>query len=287
MTLVADENLEPIIPHLVMDFERLNPEAKINIRYKPTRNSLTDLLNKDVNNIIVAGDFNEEDKKYIAEYKIELKRYEVAIDAVAFIVNTENPVVRLTSDDLKKIFTGEYTQWSQIKVQDEEQNTEVINKMKDSYNKIKVFIQRPNSSTWSYVKDTLLSGTNYIQSAEICSTSTQMLEMIRSTKNGIGISNLCWLSRGEQDLLDTTVRAIRISRIYPNGRQDDFTQLHQGLVFTKKYPYIRKIIVYTSDLDIRLSTGWITYLLNKDGQKTFLERGLVPVNQPVQVIKLE
>ena len=287
MSIEVDENIEPILPFLKSEFERLNPEAKINYTVKPTKVAITDFLNKDTKLILVTSDLTEEDKKYLKEYKIEFQRQEVAIDAVGFIVNTDNPVTRVTSDDLQKIFTGDFTQWSQIKAQDTEQNANVISKMKGNDDKIKVFIQRPNSSTYSYVKDSVLLGKEYVKAAAICSTSTQMLEMIRANKNSIGITNLGWLAKGNQDSLDTSVKTLRISRIYANGKQEDFAELHQGLVFTKKYPYLRKIIAYTSILDIQLSTGWITFLRNKDGQKVFLDRGLVPITQPVKVIQLD
>ncbi|MCE1166263.1 MAG: substrate-binding domain-containing protein [Bacteroidetes bacterium] len=287
MSFIADENLEPIMPYLKSEFERINPEAHVSYTLEPTRNAIADLLNKDTKLIMVAGDFNSEDQNYIKQYKLEFQRHEVAIDAIAFIINPDNPVLRLTSTDLQNILTGEYTLWSQIKAQDNDQNEKVAASMKGNENKIKVFIQRPNSGTYQYVKDTILYGKDYVKTSQICSTSTQMLEMVRSNKNAIGISNLCWLSKGNQDSLDTTVRAVRISRIYPNGRQEDFAELHQGLVFTKKYPYTRKIILYTSILDIQLATGWISFLRNKDGQKVFLERGMVPISQPVKVIQLE
>jgi phosphate transport system substrate-binding protein len=287
LSIEVDENIEPVLPFLKSEFERLNPEAKINFTAKPTKVAITDFLNKDTKLILVTNDLSEDDRNYLKQYKIDIQRQEVAIDAIGFIVNNDNPVTRVTSEDLSKIFTGEYTQWNQIKAQDEEQNASVLSMMKGKENNIKVFIQRPNSSTYSYVKDSVLMGKEYIKAAAICSTSTQMLEMIRENKNSIGITNLGWLSKGNQDSLDSTVKPLRISRIYSNGKQEDYTELQQGLVFTRKYPYIRKIIAYTSILDIQLSTGWITFLRNKDGQKVFLERGLVPITQPVKVIQLD
>lgn len=287
ISIEVDESISPLIPYLINEFQRLNPESKINYSSKPARNVITDFLNKDTRTIISAANFNEEDTKYISEYKIEMQRHEIAIDAVAFIVNIDNPTERLTSEDLRKIFTGEFIKWSQIKVQDNEQNIAVRSVMAGKNDNIKVFIHRPNSSLYSFVKDSVLLGADYIKSAQICSTSTQMLEMVRENKNSIGISNLCWLARGNQDSLDASVKPLRISKITSTGKQYDFVQLHQGYVFSKQYPYIRQLTVYTLDLDIGLSTGWITFLLNKDGQKIILERGLVPVSQPVRLIKLE
>lgn len=287
LSIVVDENIEPVVPFLISEFERLNPEAKIKSVSKPTKVAIADLINKDAKLIMVTSELNEDELKILKENKMEFQKQEIATDAIAFIVNQSNPVLRVTSEDLKNIFTGKYEQWNQIKAPDEEQNSEILKTMKGNDSKIKVFIQRPNSSTYSYVKDSILAGMEYLKSAIICSTSVQMLELIRSTKNGIGIANLSWLSLGNQDSLDTSVKTLRVSRIYANGRQDDYAQLHQGLVFTKKYPYTRKVWAYTTILDIQLSTGWITFLRNKDGQKVFLERGLVPVSQPVKVIQLD
>lgn len=287
MTIVVDENIQPLTGQLIDEFQRLNPEAKITAIYKPTKNTVADLFNKETKTIMIAGDFAPDDKKFAETNKIEMQRFEVAIDAIGFIVNPDNPTVRLTSDDLKKIFTGQYTEWGQIKVQDEEQNANVKEKMKGTSNKIKLFIQRPNSNTYNYVKDSVLFGLDYSKAAEICSTSVQMLDVIRENKNAIGIINLSWMSKGNEGDMDTTVRAIRVSKIWDNGRQDDFTQFHPGFVFTKKYPYARKIILYSRDFGIQLSTGFITYLLHNDGQKIVLKNGLVPINQPIQTIQIE
>ena len=60
-----------------------------------------------------------------------------------------------------------------------------------------------------------------------------MLDMIRKNKNAIGISNLSWLSKGNQDSLDPSIKPLRISRIFANGKRDEFRQLHQGLVYQK------------------------------------------------------
>jgi phosphate transport system substrate-binding protein len=100
LSIEVDENIEPVVPYLKSEFERLNPEAKINYTVKPTKVAITDFLNKDTKLILVTSDLTEEDKKYLKEYKIEFQRQEIATDAIGFIVNTDNPVSRVTSDDL-------------------------------------------------------------------------------------------------------------------------------------------------------------------------------------------
>ncbi|MBN1633464.1 MAG: substrate-binding domain-containing protein [Ignavibacteria bacterium] len=286
-TVYVDENLEPLLNDLKTDFEREYKEAKVNFVVKPAKVILTELINGDIKEVMVARDFNQEESDFIKKKSLEVKRYELAFDGIGFIVNPENPAERLTSDDLKKIFTGEYTKWSQIKVQDEEQNVNVKKKMTARNDEIKVYIQRPNSSTYELVKDSVLYGAEFSQSAKICSTSVQMLESIRKYENSIGIINLAWLTVGRQDILDSTVRALRISKITPSGKQYDFEIFHQGTVAYKKYPYIRKVNYFSTEFAITASEGFVTFLLKPGGQKVFLNKGLVPRTQPVRLIQIE
>ena len=183
--------------------------------------------------------------------------------------------------------TGEITKWSQIKAQDDEQNKDVVAKMKGIDDNIRIYIQRPNSNSYAYVKDSVLDGQNFYDKSTICSTSVQIMDFVREHKNAIGFVNMGWMSKGKQDSLDTSVKTMRISKIWKNGRQDDFAQFHQGLIYTKQYPYTRKITLYSTDIGIQLSTGFISFLLHNDGQKIFLDNGFVPINQPIRTIQIE
>jgi len=287
ITIEVDENYEPIMKDLKDEFQRLNPEAKINYVIKPAKITRTDLLNRDTKVIIFGGEFTKEEEDFIKQNKIEFIKYDIAIDGIGFIVNPKSPIERLTSDDLKKIFTGEYTKWSQIKCQDEDQNKNTKKILTAKKDEIKLFIQRPNSSAYEFVKDSVLFGKEFSESARICSTSVQMLESIRNNESGIGIVNLSWISIGQQDKQDSTVKPIRVSYITQDGLQHDFIMFHQGTVAYKTYPYIRRVKLYTTELGISTVTGFATFVLNKDGQKIILEKGLVPVSQPVRIIKLE
>ncbi|HPS63960.1 MAG TPA: substrate-binding domain-containing protein [Ignavibacteria bacterium] len=287
ITIEVDENFASLMETFKTEFERLNPEAKINYVIKPAKVARTDLLNHDTKVIMIGGGFTKDEEDFISQHKIEFIKYDIAIDGIGFIVNPSSPVERLTSEDLKKIFTGEYTKWSQIKALDEDQNQAVKKKMTGKDDEIKLYIQRPNSSAYEFVKDSVLFGADFSKAARICSTSVQMMESIRSNKSAIGIINLSSISTGKQDAQDTTVRPIRVSYFTKEGVQHDFIIFHQGTVAYKTYPYFRKFTIYTTELGISTVTGFATFLLNKDGQKIVLEKGLVPVSQPVRIIKLD
>jgi len=287
LSIEVDENVEPLMQDEIAEFMRLNPEAKIKMKVVPTRVARADLINGETKFIVVTRNFDENERSILEKNKMEVKEYPIAIDGIGFIVNPKNPVKRVTSEDLKKIFSGEAAKWTDIKSsQDNEQNREVSKFFNASNDKIKIYIQRKNSSTHDFVLDSILKQMQYSAASVVCSTSAQIINSVRENESAIGIVNMNWLSTGNHDTLDSTVKALRISKIRDNGVQEDFAEFHQGLIYNGKYPYRRTIYVITSELDMKLSHGFITFLTKTDGQKIVLKNSLVPVTQPVRSIQI-
>lgn len=271
----------------IAEFERLNPEAKVKIKVAPTKVAKADLINGETKFIVVTRNFDDEEKAVLEKNKTEVKEYPIAVDGIGFIVNPKNPVKKVTSDDLKNIFTGKLTKWTEIKSdQDKSQDEEAGKFFKGSIDKIKLFIQRKNSSTYDYVLDSILKKTEYSNTAVVCSTSAQVLYNVRNIENAIGIINMNWLTTGNADTIDSTVKTLKVSRIGDNGRQYDFAEFHQGLIYNASYPYRRTIYVFSTEQDMKLSSGFITFLLHNEGQKVVLKNSLVPVSQPVRTIQI-
>lgn len=287
LTIVVDENVEPLMKAEIAEFERLNPEAKVKIKVAPTKVAKADLINGETKFIVVTRNFDDEEKAVLEKNKTEVKEYPIAVDGIGFIVNPKNPVKKVTSDDLKNIFTGKFTKWTEIKSdQDKSQDEEAGKFFKGSIDKIKLFIQRKNSSTYDYVLDSILKKTEYSNTAVVCSTSAQVLYNVRNIENAIGIINMNWLTTGNADTIDSTVKTLKVSRIGDNGRQYDFAEFHQGLIYNASYPYRRTIYVFSTEQDMKLSSGFITFLLHNEGQKVVLKNSLVPVSQPVRTIQI-
>jgi phosphate transport system substrate-binding protein len=281
LKIEVDETFKPVMEELKKEFERLNPEAKLSVSYLPTNNLVVDLLNKDVNTIVMAGDFDDSTKKWISKYKIEVQKYEVCFDGVAFIVNPENPTTRLTKEELKNIFNGTYSKWTDIKSQDDIQNKEVQQKMKGNDDNIKIFIPRPNSSLNGFVKDSVLLGSEYSKSAVMCTTSVQMLEEVRKYRNAIGVSNMASLSKGGMENLDSTVKAVKVANFFK------FVDFHIGTIANQTYPYFRRIYIFSTEAGISLTTGFVSFMRGRDGQKVMIDYGLVPGKNTGIRIQLE
>ncbi len=79
-----------------------------------THGAYTNLIEGKTDVIIVSRDISRNEKISAAESGVELETAPLAIDALVFIVNPKNPVKNLTSDQVRKIYTGEITNWKEV-----------------------------------------------------------------------------------------------------------------------------------------------------------------------------
>ena len=70
--------------------------------------------------IIDSRDISRNERQYAQEKGVGIETKPIAWDALVFIVNPKNKVKSLTQDQIRKIYTGEITNWKQVGGQDHE-----------------------------------------------------------------------------------------------------------------------------------------------------------------------
>ena len=62
--------------------------------------------------MIIAGrDLNQKEKDFFKSQKLSPVSTKIAIDALAFITNKDNPIENLTFNELRDVFSGKITGW--------------------------------------------------------------------------------------------------------------------------------------------------------------------------------
>lgn len=79
-----------------------------------THGAYTNLIEGKTDVIIASRDISRNEKASAEELGVELETAPLAIDALVFIVNPKNPVKNLTADQVRKIYTGEITNWKEV-----------------------------------------------------------------------------------------------------------------------------------------------------------------------------
>ena len=107
ITVAGSSSVSPVMEKLKEAYEAVNPDAKITIE---TSDSTTG-INSTAEGVCDIGMASRElsDKE-----SADLDSMQIALDGIAVIVNPENAVENLTTEQVRQIFTGEITDWADV-----------------------------------------------------------------------------------------------------------------------------------------------------------------------------
>ena len=100
-------SMEAMINSLAEDYEKENPNAEIEVKATDSSRGLTAAISGSCDLVMSSREL----KDYEAEL-LEIKS--IGRDAIAIVVNKENPVDNLTAKQIAKIYSGECKKWADL-----------------------------------------------------------------------------------------------------------------------------------------------------------------------------
>ncbi len=108
ITVAGSSSVTPVMEKLKEAYLKVNPNAEIEVQQTDSTSGMTSTID----GVCDIGMASRELKD--SEIEAGLKATVIAMDGIAVIVNKENAVDDITSDEVMKIYTGEITDWSEI-----------------------------------------------------------------------------------------------------------------------------------------------------------------------------
>jgi phosphate transport system substrate-binding protein len=174
-----------------------------------------------------------------------LVKHLLARDGIAIVTPPANTVTGLTKDEVRRIFAGEVTNWSQVGGADAE---------------IIVIAREEGSGTRGAFEE-MVMGEDLITSNAILQLSNGAVRTtVSTTPNSIG-----FLSFG---YLDTSVKALAVDGV-------------EGTVENAKngsYPIVRPLYFLTKEAPTGLVKEFIDFCLSAEGQSIVTDEGFIPVD---------
>ncbi len=285
MTMVCDNSFQNIMEQEIEVFEFQYPEAHILARYAPEKVAVDSLMKLNTKTIVIPRDLTKDEVK-----RLITKSKKIAVDAVALIVNPDNPVSILSVSEIGDILTGKLTDWNQIEP----------SKLGD----IKVVFDSNFSSTVQYMRDSLMNGQPFGPNVFAQDSIQGVFDAVRKTKSAIGVVGVTWLNTDldatEMPIADnvkqlesddpTQVKEFDSEiKVLKVRRDDDFHayQPYQQYIYDGSYPLFRQIYMITVGANGGLNHGFYTFVTGKIGQKIILRTGICPAVISPQVVSLE
>lgn len=177
----------------------------------------------------------------------------VANDGIPVIVNLKNKATEMTMEQVRKIFSGEYTNWNQVGGPDM---------------KITVISRDSSSGTYAFVQEHVLAKKDFVKTALLLPTHAAIIQAVEADETAIGYAGLGHAEQaaGKIKILGIKKDAASASVIPSIKTVND-----------KTYPIARPLFLYTNGKPAGPAKAFIDFCLTADGQKIVEEEGLVPL----------
>ncbi len=176
----------------------------------------------------------------------------VAQDGIAVVVNPANEIKYITLDQIRDIYLGKTTKWSEISGAN----------VPGTNNQIVVIGRDSASGTRSYFDETLLAKKTPTAKMLEKNSNGAVLQTVAQTPGSIGYVSIGFVSNDVKPL-----------PIWYNA--DRIVAPSLANVKTKTYPVSRDLYVITNGNPSGLAGDFITYILGADGQKIVADEGYV------------
>jgi phosphate transport system substrate-binding protein len=163
----------------------------------------------------------------------------VALDGVAIYVHESSPIRELTMPQLKDIYTGKLTNWSDVGGKD---------------GRIVAYSRENNSGTYVFFKEHVLANEDFAREIQTLPGTAAVVNAVSKDSASIGYGGIAYA---------TGIRAIPI-------RRDSAAELVQPSLETVqngRYPLSRNLFFYTIGQPAGEEKAFIDWVLGTEGQK--------------------
>lgn len=276
--MVCDATFENIMQQEIEVFEYIYPYANILPYYIDEKACMDSILFGDVRLAVTSRDLTREETKLLREKKRVARSKRIAVDAIAVIVNPENPIEVLSMKELGEILKGEVSEWNQLEP--------------SKLGKIQVIFDHNGSSVVKYMADSLMGGAPFAPNVYSANTMDSVFMAVQARKNAIGLVGVSWISTdlktadltAEERLKnlevdDTTATTFKEDVKVLSIRRNDQLQAfkpYQAYIFDGSYPLFRSIWMINTRTSGTLAAGFFAFVTSFRGQKLIQTTGVLP-----------
>jgi phosphate transport system substrate-binding protein len=176
---------------------------------------------------------------------VALKPTIVAHDGIGIVVNSGNPLTRLTRRQVEQIFSGDVTDWSAVG---------------GKPGKISIYTRNTSSGTYSDFKQLAMNNRDYAKSSQKMAGNEQIAAEVGKNPNGIGYVGLAYL----------TAPGLKVLAI--DGQLPSKETVTRHL-----YPYARPTFFYTNGAPAGEAAKFLEFTLSAAGKAIAERLGFVAV----------
>ncbi len=272
--IAVDQTVQNVIQQQIDVFEGLYP-VDIEPIYTTEQEAVELLKNDSVRLAVTARKFTEAEVSYFNSKTFQPEAVRIAIDGVAVITNPANRDSVISARDMKRILTGEVTQWNQIFPG-------------SKLGKIQVVFDNTNSSIVRYANDSICRDIPLSKELNALELNEEVVEHVAKVPSAMGLIGVNHISDENDSTVIEFTKKIRVMRVsYEDAANtENSVQPYQYYLYNGQYPFRREIFILLNDPRGELPKGFSRFISSDQGQRIIKRTGLLPSTMPIQTVKI-
>jgi phosphate transport system substrate-binding protein len=248
-----------LVQRLAEVFMKKNPDVNIAVTGGGSGTGIAALINKTTDIANSSRELNPKEEEAAKNVGLQPFRVIFATDGISVIVHPQNPINKLTLEQLGKIFKGEISNWKEIGGKD---------------GKISLYGRQSNSGTYVFFREFILKA-DYSPHMKSMNGNAQIVEAIKKDKDGIGYVAVGYVV----DPKGKVMPGIKVLNIAKDAQSEAYTPAKMDNVMSGKYPISRPLNQYLNGNPTGKLLNFIRFELSEEGQEIVRKEGFFPVQK--------
>ena len=248
-----------LVQRLAEVFMKKNPDVSIAVTGGGSGTGIAALINKTTDIANSSRELNPKEEEAAKNAGLQPFRVIFATDGISVIVHPQNPINKLTLEQLGKIFKGEISNWKEIGGKD---------------GKISLYGRQSNSGTYVFFREFILKA-DYSPHMKSMNGNAQIVEAIKKDKDGIGYVAVGYVV----DQKGKVMPGIKVLNIAKDAQSEAYTPAKMDNVMSGKYPISRPLNQYLNGNPTGKLLHFIRFELSEEGQEIVRKEGFFPVQK--------
>lgn len=288
--VACDESFENILEQEINVYEYIYPKEDVLAYYLPENACIDSIMAmQGVKCAVTTRPLTEKEVSFLRSNKKIVNQKKIAVDALAIIVNPENPVEILSKKEIAEILSGEVSRWDQVEP--------------CKLGEIDVIFDHQGSSTVKFMRDSILNGKAFGPNVSAVKTNPDVFKAVAENKNAMGVIGVSWVSsdmQGREKSVDELAQAVEKS----DTTQLDFNsevkvlkirgndvvaayKPYQAYIFDGSYPLYRSVYMISTAPGGTITHRFFSFVTGFQGQKLIQMTGILPATVRPRMVALE
>ncbi|UCH57737.1 MAG: PstS family phosphate ABC transporter substrate-binding protein [Candidatus Bathyarchaeota archaeon] len=228
-----------------------------------TGTGISALINRIIDLADASRPIKQEEREAAEARGVSPVEWRVTLDGISVIVNRANVVGELDYDQLRRIYNGSVTSWSQVGGADAP---------------VVAYGRQSTSGTYVYFNEEVLEGDDFRPDKNQMAGNSDIVEAVINDPNGIGYVGVAYAEARREELRIISVRLDAASSAYqPTGKN----------IASGDYPISRFLLLYTDGIPTGAAADYLGFVLSPEGQEIVEALGYISLPQGLRVEQID